>query len=145
LTRSWASGLYGAMNLPSAASSTRSDTSTTPTTTSRRAKKRRTAFRKNERGRSARRAGCRSTPGSALSMAKPNAWIERAVQEIDDDVGQHDARAGEEHQRLQHEILAPRDGVHHQPAETRDGEDRLGDHGPAEDVAELEAHDGEHR
>src|SRR5262249_28860387 len=74
---------------------------------------------------------------TTLSTADPR--VDRGVEEIDREIAQHEERADEEDGALHERIVA----LHHRPQEqaahARQGEDLLGDHGAAEEIADLDA------
>src|SRR5712692_1883895 len=67
-----------------------------------------------------------------------DARVENGVEEIDDEVDEHEGRGDEEHAALDERIVARLDGAHHHGAEPRPGEDRLRQDGPAQEKAHLQ-------
>src|SRR5581483_7406464 len=72
-------------------------------------------------------------------------WVEVAVGEIDDQVDQQEAHREDQHDPLQHRIVALRDRVEGVETKTRKAEDRLDDHRAAENQPELDAEQRHHR
>src|ERR1700716_128349 len=105
---------------------TRTPTSTTPSRTTRRATKRRSAPPRNVRRGAAVIGGVSARPGSALATPQPDARVEHSVQHVDNEIGEYDGDAGQQDERLKHEVLPPKDGIHHQAAHARDTEDGFG-------------------
>src|SRR5712692_8049498 len=66
-----------------------------------------------------------------------DARIEDGIEEIDDEVDEHEARGDEEHAALDEGIVARLDRAHHHGAEPRPGEDRLCQDGSAQEKAHL--------
>src|SRR5262249_8365954 len=69
--------------------------------------------------------------------------VEHRVEEIDDQIDHHEGGGDEQHAPLHQRIVARLDGPHHHGPESRPGEHRLGEEGPAEEKAPLHAPRGD--
>src|SRR5256885_8984745 len=87
--------------------------------------------------------GARSRAGWPDPSAEPDARIEIRVEDVHDQVRQDVADGEEEHHALDDEEIPAEDGVDHQPADTGQGKERLGDDGVAEEAADLESDHGD--
>src|SRR5688500_10533795 len=76
-------------------------------------------------------------------MADP--WVEPAVAEVDRERDEDDHERHHEHAALELRVIALGDRVEGEPAEAGHGKDRLDDHGPPEQVRELDTEDGHDR
>jgi hypothetical protein len=97
--------------------------------------------REDEDGQDADADDARHGPGAraeATSSTKPDARIESRVHEIDEQVRDDHDHRGNGDERLDDRHVLPRDRLHREPAHTRVREDRLGDHGAAQQEADLQ-------
>src|SRR5215207_8902087 len=82
---------------------------------------------------------------ASIILAIANPWIEEGVDDIDKQVG-HDEDDGDEQDYPLHDGVVPvKDGADKNPPDAADREDRLHDHGAAQQEGELDANDGHHR
>src|SRR6266545_1963595 len=95
--------------------------------------------------RSWRHARCAFLVAGRASSAIADAWVDRAVQQIDGEVDQRDDHGREQHDALHERIVALVDRLDEQPADAWPGEDGLGDDRAAEQRADLEANHRHHR
>src|SRR5882724_4532673 len=79
------------------------------------------------------------------SSLATDAGIEQPVGEVDEEIDDDEGEREDEHGALQQDVVAREDGLHHQAAEPRPGEDRLSQHGAAHELAGLQAEQGEDR
>src|SRR2546422_635360 len=79
------------------------------------------------------------------ASSQSNSRVEVGVDHVDEEVDEDKRRREEEHRRLHHRIVAVVDRLDRQAADTRPGEDRLGDDGAPEQRAELDPDDGHDR
>src|SRR5262245_7038254 len=90
----------------------------------------------------------RAPAGTAIAAgltAIADSRIEDAVQHVDDQVREdHDDR-GEHDEVLDHRIVPPEDRLHQEARDSRQVEDGLGDHQPADEECELDPDDGDDR
>ena len=74
-----------------------------------------------------------------------NAGVDHGVDEIGEEVDQHERGGDEQHDALGHEVLAARDRLGGELPETRDAEEVLDDDRSADEGAEVQAEDGDQR
>ena len=67
------------------------------------------------------------------------------LDQIGDEKGHRDEEREDERQALDHRVVAREDAVDHQPSDARHGEHALGDDGAAEQLADMEADEGDRR
>src|ERR1700757_2004590 len=75
-----------------------------------------------------------------------DAGIDEGIAKVHDQIHCNERSGEYQHDSLDHRIIAGLDGVHQQASDPGPTEDRFGQHGAAEEVAELEAddrHDGQ--
>src|SRR5262245_6720399 len=89
------------------------------------------------------RANRRATPGPA--SAEADARIGESIGDVDEDVDEHVCRRHEEHAALHEREVLGEDPADDETAEAGTAEDRLHDHGAGEEIAELQAEDGDDR
>src|SRR5215813_12470740 len=88
----------------------------------------------------------RLTPTSGeMRLLIPNPRVKHRIQQIDDEINAHEKYGGAEHRCLHNRIVAVIDPLNGQAADAWPGEHRFGDHRPAQQRAELQAHDRHHR
>src|SRR5262249_35894920 len=87
--------------------------------------------------------GARSRAGWPDPSAEPDAGVEIGGEDGGDQVRQDVADREEEHHALDDEEIPAEDGVDHQPADARQGKERLGDDRVAEQAADLEPDHGD--
>ena len=80
---------------------------------------------------------------SSTDMAHP--WVESGVEQIDEEVDQHEADGDDDHDALDDEEVLLEDGGPDLRAEARQREDRLDDEGAADERRRLQAEDGQQR
>ena len=78
-------------------------------------------------------------------VAHPDARIERGVQQVDEEVEDDEGDRGHQDAALDHREVPAGDGVERQLADARPVEDRLDDHRPGEEEAELEPDERDQR
>src|SRR2546422_2615033 len=83
--------------------------------------------------------------GSGYPSSQPNPRVEVGVEDVNDQIDEHEGGREEEDRRLHHRIVAVVDGLDRQSADARPGEDRLGDDRAAEQRAQLDPDDGHDR
>src|SRR6185503_4610436 len=76
-------------------------------------------------------------------LAEPDPRVEEAVDHVDHQIQNDDARGQEQVDALDDRVVAPGDGVEQELADTGQDEDALHDHSAAEEGRQLEAHDGD--
>src|SRR4051812_22108309 len=72
-----------------------------------------------------------STPSIVLAIANPR--IEEGVNNIDDQVGQHEDDRNQEDDSLHDRVVTVKDGANQDAPDTANGEDRLDDDGAAQE------------
>src|SRR5262249_51867584 len=99
----------------------------------------RTASRTTRRMRlvPARTSRFRTSGRSASAIADP--WVHVGVDQVHDEVRQHEEEAHEEDRPLDDGVVALKDGPEDEPSHPRKGEDLLGHDDTAEEVADLDA------
>src|SRR5262249_8064624 len=78
------------------------------------------------------------TPGSLI----PDPRVEVAVEEINPEVDEGEGQGDDQDAALDQREVAGQDPLDHEGAHPRPREDRLGQHGTAQEVPGLDAHDG---
>src|SRR5215813_10805234 len=129
-------GSYGASRGASTASSTKRPTITPPLMAAR-------LF-------TIRRRASLQKPGERLrvtrtSSAVADAGVEVGIGDVGEEIDEHEGRGDDQERTLHDGIVAREDAFDDQAADSRQREDRLGEDGAAEVVAEFEAEDGEDR
>src|SRR6266545_3168569 len=99
---------------------------------------------KGRQSRRARAAGPgRSTAGCSAAISAPrtvlDARVNQAVEQVHDEIDQHEQRRDQEYDRLHDRVIAARDRVQGEGADPGPGEDLLHDHRAAEQVPDLNA------
>src|SRR5512139_1257359 len=74
-----------------------------------------------------------------------DAWIERGVSEIDQEVDRYRDHGDEHHQVLNDRVVAPADRLDQEACDARDVEYRLSDDQAAHQEGRLDADNGDHR
>src|ERR1043166_4487904 len=99
------------------------------------------AIQNSSPNRRPRFAGCAATPSSMVSssVAMTNPGIEDGVEQIDDEVHDHEAGGNDQHHPLQDDEIAGIDRANQQPADPRQREDRLHDNGTADQSPDVDA------
>src|SRR5215475_7852494 len=82
---------------------------------------------------------------TGTSSAVADAGVEVSIGDVGEEIDQHEGGGDDEQRALHHGIVAREDALDDQPSHSGQREDRLGEHGAAQVVAELEAEDGENR
>src|SRR6266850_465609 len=118
----------------SPASATKSATTRPPLMAARLLRMRRRASLQNP-GERPRRLGARSVV--------VDTGIEVGIRDVGDEVDQDEGGGDDQECALHHGIVPREDALHDEAADPRQREDRLGEHGAAEVVAELETEDGQ--
>src|SRR5919198_3738852 len=84
---------------------------------------------------------CPSASGSCALIADPR--VEDGVKQVCDEVAEHDDDRQHEDDALHDEDVAVVDRLQQRPSYARQREDRLDDHGDADERADVQAHDGQ--
>ena len=94
-----------------------------------------------------RRRGCETTGGvrTSRSSGVPDARVDQAVSQIDQQIDRHHDRADQQRAALQHRIIAAVDALDQPFADARPGENRFGQDRAGEQHADLQADHGHHR
>src|SRR5205807_8306634 len=97
----------------------------------------------------ARAIGSRTPATRTLTGSPPSlvadSRIEPRVEEVHDQVDEDETQCDDQHAALHQWKVTREDALHHQRADTRPGEDRLGEHRADQEVAGLHADDGDDR
>src|SRR5215216_5464309 len=124
----------------------------TPTRTIRRRTNRCSPYARPRRGRVVvRGTGSATACAPTLSAIRralstqPDPRVEEAIDQVDSKTGEHDCKADQEHDRLDDGVVTTEDRFDEEPSGAWNGKDRLGDDRPAEEVAQLNAQDGDDR
>src|SRR5437868_3864373 len=87
--------------------------------------------------------------GGAVALARlsliPDARVEPRVEQVDAQVDQRESQGDDQHAALDERKVAGQDPLHHERADAGPREDRLGEHGAAQQVAGLDADHGHDR
>src|SRR3954464_5334797 len=82
-----------------------------------------------------------ATASGSSAQARVDQHVETVSEQVEDD----EAEGGAQHHPLDHGVVAGEDRVDDELAETADGEDLLGQHGPRPELAEEERGEGHDR
>src|SRR5215213_8944133 len=74
-----------------------------------------------------------------------DARVEPGIEQVDDEVGEHEDGDHQHGQRLRHDVVLVLHRLHEQPADAVQVEDLLGDDQAADQEGELDADQGDHR
>src|SRR5215470_4995979 len=135
---SWSRGSWGASRGAASATAMFKRTMARPMAPARLRTRAETSRLRGDRG--ATRVG---SAGKGVTLRVPDPRIEPAVEQIHEQVRQHEDQRGHEHGRLHQGIVALEDGRHRKPADARPREDGLRDDGAAQQRAQLESDDGD--
>src|SRR4051794_27876228 len=99
------------------------------------------AIQNSSPNRRPRFAGCAATPSSMVnsSVAMTNPGIEDGVEQIDDEVHDHEAGGDDQYHPLQDDEIAGIDRANQQPTDPRQREDRLHDNSTADQSPDIDA------
>src|SRR5262245_45970420 len=146
---STSSSPYGASSGAKMAMNTRNPRMPRPTRAERLRKVSRMASRHRPRS---RRPGAASTTWVSLSgissmamSAHPDLGVEDAVEDVGQQVDDHEGHGHHQREPLDDEVVPPGDGVEQRLAHAGDVEDRLGEDRPAQQRAQRQADDGDDR
>src|SRR6476646_10322627 len=101
------------------------------------------AIQNSSPNRRRRFAGCAVTPSSMVSssVAMTNPGIEDGVEQIDDEVHDHEAGGNQQHHPLQDDEIARVDGTDQQPTDSRQGKNRFHDDSATDQSSDIDAGD----